>query len=138
MTISTLADLVDRHGVDVDDHLDRADIVPVLTGLQCQGDLIVVPQRKGKSAGQSVPVPPAGIPVIRGESGGNTHLLLADGDITWTETARAGQNIGVVDIPAGATAWLAHEEHGYVGIAPGSYVLRRQREQADEIRMVAD
>ncbi|MGW0803278.1 hypothetical protein [Nonomuraea sp. NPDC002799] len=37
-----------------------------------------------------------------------------------------------------ATAYLAHPEHAYTGIAPGTYELRRQREQADKARLVAD
>jgi len=38
----------------------------------------------------------------------------------------------------GALAELGHPEHGYNGIAPGSYEIRRQREMAEEIRMVQD
>jgi hypothetical protein len=46
--------------------------------------------------------------------------------------------VGVFTVTEGATAYLAHPEHGYMGIAPGTYTVRRQREQADEIRQVAD
>ncbi len=46
--------------------------------------------------------------------------------------------LGVLIVAAGATAFLAHPEHGYAGIAPGMYLFRRQREQADEIRLVQD
>ncbi|KBR63579.1 hypothetical protein X425_02408 [Mycobacterium avium XTB13-223] len=35
-------------------------------------------------------------------------------------------------------AVLCHPEHGFNRIAPGSYEIRRQREMAEEIRMVAD
>lgn len=38
-------------------------------------------------------------------------------------------------MPAFAEQWI---ERGYLGVAPGSYELRRQREQADELRLVAD
>ena len=37
-----------------------------------------------------------------------------------------------------STAYLAHPEHGYTGIGPGTYRISRQREQADEIRLVQD
>jgi len=77
-----------------------------------------------------------GIPVIKGEAGGNTHLLIADGEVRWIPLN--GQNLGTVTVEPGAQAFMAHPEHGYMGIAPGSYTIRRQREQADEIRMVAD
>ena len=38
----SLATLIDRHGITVEDHLDLNDLVPVNTGLQRQGDVIVV------------------------------------------------------------------------------------------------
>jgi hypothetical protein len=135
----SLATLIDETGVDVLDYLDREALVPVLTGLQCQGDVAVIPHRPGRSAYKAVPVPAAGVPVVRGESGGNTHLLLAEGPVNWTATPNVTDlSIGVVDVPDGSVAYLAHPEHGYLAMAPGAYILRRQREQADELRMVAD
>ena len=41
-------------------------------------------------------------------------------------------------VPDGEVAYLAHPEHGYSGIGPGTYELRRQREQADQLRMIQD
>lgn len=138
-TITTLAELCDHAGVDVLDHLDRQVTIPVVAGLQAQGDVIVIPRRKGKGA--TIAVPPAGIAVVRGESGGNTHLLVADGPCTWratTSTDARNLSLGMVTVPEGSTAFLLHPEHGGTGLAPGSYEIRRQREQADEIRVVAD
>ena len=132
----TLSDLIDTTGVNVLSHLDRQVQVPIVAGPQRQGDVLVIPQKPGKVAGAN-PVPTAGVPVVRGEAGGNTHLLLADGDVTWAPRT-TGQTIGIVTVAEGASAYLAHPEHGYQGIAPGQYQVRRQREQADEIRMVAD
>ncbi len=137
--IQTLADLCDHAGVDVLDHLDRQVTIPVLGGLQAQGDVAVIPRRKGKGA--TITVPPAGIPVVRGENGGNTHLLVADGPCTWravTNTDPRNLTLGMVTVPEGSTAFLLHPEHGGMGMAPGTYEIRRQREQADEIRVVAD
>ncbi|NUR64049.1 MAG: hypothetical protein HOV87_36130 [Catenulispora sp.] len=34
----------------------------------------------------------------------------------------------MLTVAVGATAYLAHPEHAYSGIGPGTYVLRRQRE----------
>lgn len=127
-------DLIDAHGVDIDPHLDRQATVPVSTGLQRQGDIIVIPSGRARAA---TPVPRQGVPVVRGEAGGNTHLLLADGAVTW-DAAPADLTLGVLTVEEGATAFLAHPEHGYAGIGPGTYVIRRQREQADEIRIVQD
>lgn len=140
--MNTVIDLIGRHGVDVLDHLDRQATVPVLAGLQAQGDIIVVPTaRIGRdSMSATTPVPAAGVAVVRGESGGNTHLLLAEGDVRWV-TVLAGSDdlaLGLLTVAEGATAYLAHPEHGYAGVAPGTYVIRRQREQANEIRLVQD
>lgn len=147
MTTQTLADLIDTHGVDVHAHLDRGELVPVLTGLQLQGDVAVIPVGPDVApSGGGFPerVPVTGVPVVRGENGGNTHLLLdgrVGGDpVMWDPSSGgpSGLDLGVLTVPAGAVAYLAHPEHAYSGIGPGRYVVRRQREQADEIRLVAD
>ncbi len=112
-----------------------------LVALQHQGDVSVVPARMVTDyttpTGQ---VPAAGVPVVRGESGGNTHLLLASGDVRLElrEASAEDLTLGSLLVADTATAWLDHPEHGNSGIAPGEYVLRRKREQADELRMVAD
>lgn len=139
--MSTLSTLIDRHGVDVDEHLDRAITIPVLDGLQAQGDIIVVPADiAGVDSPALTPVPREGVPVVRGENGGNTHLLLAEGDVTFDGYTPNRQELllGTLTVGVGSVAHLAHPEHGYASIAPGTYVIRRQREQADEVRLVAD
>jgi hypothetical protein len=135
MTI-TLAEAIETHGVDVHEHLDRDAIIPILTGLQVQGDVAFIPTRP--SAKPGVPVPAEGVVLVRGENGGHTHRLLADGPVTWSEAAGAGVDLGVFTVPEGATAFVAHDEHGYTGHAPGAYIARRQVEQADQVRKVAD
>lgn len=138
--MQTLAALIDTHGVDVDAHLDRQVTVPVSAGLQRQGDVIVIPAAIAGQVGNpaKTPVGRAGVPVVRGESGGNTHLLLADGEVFFDPFEDGSLAIGVLTVGAGATAFLAHPEHGYAAIAPGRYVIRRQREQRDAIEIVAD
>ena len=132
---TTLAEAVTRHGVTVDDHHDLDQIIPVCSGLQRQGDIIIIPgARKGVD-----PVPDEGVAVVRGENGGNTHLLLADGDVLWTDRSTARDLLlGYLTVAEGATAYIAHPEHAYNGIGAGDYEIRRQREMADEIRMVQD
>lgn len=135
--MQTLEQLVGSFGIDVDQHLDREDIVPVVNGLQRQGDVIVIPTPDVEVQGGKQ-VPAQGVAVVRGENGGNTHLLLASGDVKYAVVESDRLDIGTFTVAEGATAYLAHPEHGYAGIAPGTYTVRRQREQADEIRMVAD
>lgn len=137
MTSMTLASAIDHYGVDVHEHLDREFEIPVLSGAQRQGDVIVLPRHTTPA---TTTVPQAGHPVVRGENGGNTHLLLADGDVFFDAKVASATDLalGTLTVAEGATAYLAHPEHGYVGIAPGTYEVRRQREQADELRLVAD
>jgi hypothetical protein len=134
MTTPTLGTLADRHDVTLEEHLIRDAEIPVLTGPQVQGDVIVLPTKPVK--GQAVPAD--GVPVVRGENGGNTHLLVADGAVMWHGTDSPSGDLGVVHVPEGATAYLLHPEHGANGMGPGSYILRRQQEMADQIRVVAD
>lgn len=132
---ATYSDILGRHDVEIPTHLEQQAEVPVLSGAQRQGDLIVLPTRAGVDLGEIVA--PAGIPVVRGEAGGNTHLLVADGTVHWRPVA-GSTTLGTVTVDEDATAYLLHPEHGCQGIAAGSYTIRRQREQADEIRTVAD
>jgi hypothetical protein len=123
-----LDELITTHGIEIDEHLDRQASIPVLSGLQRQGDLLVVPC---PAATATRPVPTAGLPVIRGEDGGNTHALVASGDVRCDlKSAVASKDLGVATLVVGegAVAYLAHPQHGYSGIAPGSYEIRRQRE----------
>ncbi len=46
--------------------------------------------------------------------------------------------LATLTVPDGQVAYLAHPEHGYMGVGPGTYEIRRQREQADELRLVQD
>lgn len=138
---TTYAAVLGAHDVEIPAHLLADAEVPVLTGMQRQGDIIVIPSAPGADAG--TPVPAAGIAVVRGENGGNTHLLVGDldtpGAVMWRQTAGTDDlELGTVTVPDGAAAHLVHPEHGAQGIAPGTYRIRRQREQADQIRMVAD
>lgn len=137
--MKTLAQAITRYGVEVDEHLDRQATVPVTNGLQAQGDVIVVPAAMTLAVA-TTPVPMTGVPVVRGEAGGNTHLLLPDGPIMFDQRSVSATSLvlGVLTVPVGSIAYLAHPEHAYSGVGPGTYELRRQREQADELRLVAD
>lgn len=141
-TLATLSTLTDRHGIEVLDHLDQEATVPINTGLQRQGDVIVIPDTQATA---TTPVAKAGVPVVRGENGGNTHTILADnaadgpGICCDLRSASATDlTLATLTVPQGSVAYLAHPEHGYMGIGAGTYTLRRQREQADELRMVQD
>lgn len=136
--MATTTQMIEATGVDVCTTQDLDIDIPVLAGVQRQGDVIVLP-RIGILA--TTRVAAAGTPVVRGESGGNTHAIYAaDGPVYCDVAAGSARDLRValLSVPEGSTAYLGHPEHGYMGIAPGSYEIRRQREMAEEIRMVAD
>lgn len=98
--------------------------IPVLTGVQRQGDLIIVPTeacRSGTPLG-------AGVTVVEAESNaGNSHILIGDG--AWQRAVGNELIEGWLEVPERGEAFLIHtEEHNALGIGPGSYEIRRQRE----------
>lgn len=109
--------------------------IPVLSGAQRQGDVLIVPthpREGGTPLGR-------GVEVVRSEAGSNTHCLHGDG--TWVPAPDAATSLvqGYLSVPPGGEAYLIHsEEHGAMGIAPGSYEVRRQQEWAGEWRRVSD
>lgn len=140
---NTLGNILDRAGVDTLGVLDAQVNVPVLTGLaQAQGDLIILPRPNKQAA--TTAIPQSGALVVRAESsGGNTHSLHSwDGPVCYYDERDRGDSglvLGVLTVPDGATAYLVHtEEHGANAFGPGTYEIRRQREQADIVRIVAD
>lgn len=135
--MQTYADVLGAHDVEIPEHLVAQTEIPLLDGLQRQGDIIIIPARAGADVGTEIPR--EGIAVVRGENGGNTHLLVSDSGTTWRQTNDSeGFELGTFTVPEGGSAYVIHPEHGAQGFAPGSYRIRRQREQADEIRRVAD
>src|SRR5664279_615686 len=67
----TIGEAITRFGVQVDDHLSREATIPVLTGPQAQGDTLILPAPDLAPA--TTPIPAAGVAVVKGEAGGNTH-----------------------------------------------------------------
>lgn len=137
---NTLQELTGRFGVGVDEHHDLGGLVPVVSGLTRQGDIIAIPTNTAKAS--TTPLPVGGYPVVRAETAArNTHLLLGDGPVFFTpasDVSATQLDLGVLTVPEGSVAYLAHPEHAFTGLAAGSWTIRRQREQADELRMVAD
>jgi hypothetical protein len=130
-------DAVSKYGIDVLAHLDREVSVPMVTSAACQGDVSILRVTKQPA---STPVPAAGYPVVRGENGGNTHSLHGDGPVFYDGVPERDGSLllGRLTVPEGSAAVLAHPEHGFLAVAPGTYDIGRQREYAGEWRMVAD
>lgn len=133
--------VLERHEIDPGgiEHLDME--VRVISGKpQRQGDVLIVPCER-RSGGAVIPK--AGITVVRGESsGGNAHILHnLEGKCSWEPQANSADGLlqGWLGVPVGSSATLIHtQEHGVLGIGPGCYEIRGQRELAGEWRRVAD
>lgn len=138
-TITTLADAEKAYGTTHYDHLDKGADIPVVSRIAAQGDVLI--QRQDGRGAASKPVPQAGFPVISAGNGGHTHALY--GPVFYAPCATAGTDpsdleLGTLTVPDGKQGLLSHPEHGALLIEPGTYVVKRQREQADVARFVED
>ena len=132
--MATLAELTSAYGVDVLEHLDHQADIPVLSGPQIQGDVSILPVTT-KAAVTSIPA--GGLVVATGREG-HDHRLLPGGFFDPAPQWDGSLVIGTLTVPEGVEQYLAHDEHGYTGIAAGTYQVGRQREFAGEWRQVAD
>lgn len=145
-TTMTVAGLARSTGIDPLEHLDRDATIPVHDEPQSQGDVRV--RRLGTTSVRVrpgatwTPVPPEGVTVVDGGPGGHAHVLTpglgATCPVLWTTSVDDPEGLAVGVFRADEPCFLYHTEHGGQGYAPGSYVLRRQREQAEQERLVAD
>lgn len=123
--------------------------IPVLTGLQRQGDILVMPWRPVAEPPAEWLVPVEGFIVMGGVSG-HCHTLHGAGQAldSWWLFEHEGISawlvreikalepqphleslLTVLHVPAGGEAFLMHsDEHGALGIGPGWYQLRSQLE----------
>lgn len=140
MTAVTYADALAKVGVSVPEHLIADAEVPVLTGPQAQGDLLIIPTTI--PAGVNLEsVPAQGVQVVFGEATGNSHFLHQGFDSPGVTFARTNQDLQlvVVHVPEGQSAQLIHtDEHGANGIGPGDYAIHQKREMREEITRVID
>ncbi|SLH38191.1 hypothetical protein [Mycobacteroides abscessus] len=150
---TTYRSALEKIGVSIPAHLEADAEVPVLDEPQAQGDLTLVPLRLDPVPGPDErawqTVPDEGIAVVHGEGTGNTHWLHRGFDSpgvsyvanTTTDhaTSDAALVIGFVRVPEGQCAELIHtDDHGCNAMAPGDWTIRRKREQAYTVKIVAD
>lgn len=104
--------------------------VPLLTGVQAQGDLLVVPTT-GPLPYSAQPLPDGHrLPLI---DAGNGHLLAVDtsrGGSVHAGVVRRGHVLAVVEVTGLARAYLEQpagiDAHTPIGLAAGRYEVRRQ------------
>ncbi|MBW4032998.1 MAG: hypothetical protein HIU88_10080 [Acidobacteria bacterium] len=135
----TYQDALSKVGATVPEHLIADAEIPVLTGPQAQGDLLIIPI--ADTTRKLVPLPEDGVQVVFGEATGNSHYLhrgFDSPDVLWAR-ADDGLCLAQVLVPAGQSAQLIHtDEHGSNGIGPGLYAIHAKRELRDEITRVQD
>lgn len=132
--MKTLADVIISTGKDVLDHLDRDAAVPTVSRQACQGDVSVL----RVTTKPAVTPMPQMVVVVASEASSNTHTLHPNGICYWDAAKSAGLILGTLTVPEGSEAYLSHQEHGALLIAPGTYRIGRQREFSQEWRLVAD
>ena len=135
----TYGEALTKVGVTVPDHLLAEAEIPVLSGPQGQGDLLIVPI--GSTTARLEGVPDKGVQVVFGEATGNSHYLLRGFDSPGVRFARVdeGMRLVVVEVPEGQSAQLVHtDEHGVNAFSAGLWAIHGKREQADQIRRVQD
>ena len=143
MTITNEA-VLSRHGVDMSG-LELPELeVPILSASQRQGDVLVRKVADCLIAGAEV-IGADGVVVVRAETASaNTHTLFTlSGECRWAANPAAADPIELVEgwlvVDSDAEAVLIHtEEHNVVGIGPGTYEIRRQREFDENWQRVFD
>lgn len=153
----TNREALDLSAVALPAHLIADAEVPMLAGVQAQGDLLVVPwatapadpiaalRHANRQSGMWHTRDPRVVPVegvrVVGGLGENAHILhrgFESPDVVYAPVSRTryyealglgGQTVGCILVPEGQTAVLVHtDEHGSNGIAAGAYLVTRKRE----------
>ena len=133
----TLAEVIARTGKDVLDYLDRSAEVPTVDKVAAQGDVSIL---RVTTKPATAPMPKV-VVVVASEASSNTHTLHPDGPCFWDSHTPRGVGdivLGTLTVPEGSQAYLSHQEHGALIVAPGTYRVGRQRELRGEWAIVAD
>lgn len=129
--MATIAELETQFQTEVLDYLDRDAAVPVVSRAGIQGDVSIL---RVTTKGAVTAIPASGVVVASGREG-HSHTLFGGG---YFDRHESGVVVGTLTVPADTEVFLLHAEHGGLQFAPGTYRIGRQREQADEIALVAD
>ncbi len=117
-----LPTIASEHQEKIDELLAATDI-PVLTGLQRQGDVLIVPTSERLSKGLAT-IPAAGVLAVRGE---HPHILVGDGAHAWRGQV-GSDSLYLGALVVHSVVWMLHDEHGGNAIGPGTYLLQGKRE----------
>lgn len=130
--MATLQQLADRFGyAELGAAFGEIDI-PVLTGMQRQGDILILP-RDAALLDERKFYAIEGLPLFDLVSDDqHSHTLHGAGWVHFfddPDQAPAPNSVAWLIVPNGAEAYLMHSaEHGALGIGPGHYEIRSQME----------
>lgn len=133
----THAEVAERTGIAIPDHLVAQAEVPIATNGWRQGD-VFVRREAHDPPGASVSLAGKGHKVVAGDADRNSHVLNGDGAFYPGRVASA-LDYGLLVVPDGGLAVLTHTgEHGSVAFGAGSWRVWGQASYEDELRRVAD
>lgn len=116
--------------------IDDAEI-QVLTGPQAQGDVSWYPT--DKKAQDAKEIPQGGLVIMEGLNNHPHTLFAQDGPVMFSRNPdKSAVYLGTAVVPKGSTLVVGHNEHGFSAVGEGTYIFNGAREQANEIRRLAD
>lgn len=137
MTTVTYAEVADRTGTTIPDHLLAQAEVPVARNGWRQGD-VMVRREAITPKGKPITLDGAGHKVVAGEADRNSHVLNGDGHF-YPGAYKDEFDYGVLVVPAGGLAVLTHtDEHGSIAFPEGTWRVWAQVSHEQELRKAAD
>ncbi len=111
-------------------------------GIVRQGDVLLIPVVERPDRGERACEEGSRFVLAEGEATGHAHVVLGRGQLYAPRLDRGTEgSFLAVEEPAS----LVHDEHDAIGLAPGAYEVRRQREytppaprRSESFRWVAD
>ena len=114
-------------------------------GIVRQGDVLLVPVEGLPERRHERVVEGPRIVLAEGEATGHAHVVLGRARLVHSTTAPSWRGVGHTHLVVDEPASLVHDEHDAIGLLPGTYEVRRQREYTpavptspESFRWVAD
>ncbi|HXG77528.1 MAG TPA: hypothetical protein VNJ53_13260 [Gaiellaceae bacterium] len=103
-------------------------------GIVRQGDVLLVPVEELPAGGQERVVEGPRVVLAEGEATGHAHVVLGKARLVHSAARRSWREGGRRHLVVEEPATLVHEEHHAIGLLPGVYEVRRQREYTPPVR----
>jgi hypothetical protein len=97
-------------------------------GIVRQGDVLLVPVENLPARRLERVVKGPRIVLAEGEATGHAHVVLGRARLVHSTSAPSWRGVGHTHLVVEEPASLVHDEHDAIGLLPGVYHVRRQRE----------